>query len=113
MAGELFGISLESEDSLVLRMESARFDECRNGTARFEVRIETQPGLRPLNASFELALHELLDPLVAHLNERGRESAVIRDDPTVNIEYTHAIPQPLGQPKATGNAVDAGVHIAA
>jgi hypothetical protein len=30
MAGELFGISLESEDSLVLRMENTRFDECRN-----------------------------------------------------------------------------------
>ncbi len=31
----------------------------------------------------------------------------------VNIEYVHAIPQPLGQPKATGNSVDAGMHVTA
>ncbi|CAB4934069.1 unannotated protein [freshwater metagenome] len=113
IASEGFGISLESEDSLVLRMENACFDEFTDGAARFEVRIETQPWLRPLNASFELTLDELLDPFVAHLNERRGECAVVRDHPTVNIEYVHAIPQPLGQPKATGNSVDAGMHVAA
>ena len=78
---EGFGICHEAENPVVLRMESACFDERRNGATRFEVRVQTQPRLRPLNTSFELALNELLDPLVADLNERGREYRIRPRDP--------------------------------
>jgi hypothetical protein len=82
---------LGPEDPLALEVEQSLIHQLLDQAAGLEARVKAQPWVRPLDASVGLLVDEGLDAGMAHLDEAGREGAVVVDQPLVDCEDVHVV----------------------
>src|SRR5207244_13154193 len=83
---------LLAEDSAAPVVGVAGIDQFVDPLPRLEGGVELDQRVRPENASLELRLDVLCDPLVANLDEAPDVLGVVADQAVAEVEDVHAAP---------------------